>query len=366
MDHTNTEEALLVGLSCGAGYGVLLAAEHPERVSALAAIAPSLGLVPGHPERAVCARFEEELDSHAGWAKHNRHHMRRDYEGFLRFFAAQMFTEPHSTRQIEDAVGVGSWRPIRRRSPMPTRRSSCAASVQEICSRGCAARSSCSTATATRCDRSPRAPRLARAVGAPLITLEGSGHMPHARKPVPVNTALRELVDQVAERPRPDRTARRPNNGKRALFVSSPIGLGHARRDVAIAQELRALVPGPAGRLAGPGPGHARARGGGRARAPDEPPPGERVEPHRVRVRRARPALLPGLAADGRDPVANYMVFHDLVREERYDLWIGDEAWEIDYYLHEHPSREARPLRLADRLRRLAADGGRRRRTRRS
>ena len=41
--------------------------------------------------------------------------------------------------------------------------------------------------------------------------------------------------------------------------------------------------------------------------------------------------------------VANYMVFTTSVREERYDLWIGDEAWEIDYYLHEHPRREARP-----------------------
>ena len=30
---------------------------------------------------------------------------------------------------------------------------------------------------------------------------------------------------------------------KRALFISSPIGLGHAQRDVAIAKELRALVP---------------------------------------------------------------------------------------------------------------------------
>ena len=30
---------------------------------------------------------------------------------------------------------------------------------------------------------------------------------------------------------------------KRALFVSSPIGLGHARRDLAIARELRALHP---------------------------------------------------------------------------------------------------------------------------
>ena len=59
--------------------------------------------------------------------------------------------------------------------------------------------------------------------------------------------------------------------------------------------------------------------------------------------------------------IANFMVFHDIVREERYDLWVGDEAWEIDYYLHENPAQEARALRLADRLRRLAADGGRRR-----
>ena len=30
---------------------------------------------------------------------------------------------------------------------------------------------------------------------------------------------------------------------RRALFVCSPIGLGHAQRDVAIARELRQLVP---------------------------------------------------------------------------------------------------------------------------
>ena len=34
------------------------------------------------------------------------------------------------------------------------------------------------------------------------------------------------------------------------------------------------------------------------------------------------------------------MVFHDLVRDEQYDLWIGDEAWELDYYLHENPEQK--------------------------
>ena len=40
---------------------------------------------------------------------------------------------------------------------------------------------------------------------------------------------------------------------------------------------------------------------------------------------------------------ANFMLFHDVVREQRYDLWIGDEAWELDYYLHENPELKTAP-----------------------
>jgi hypothetical protein len=38
--------------------------------------------------------------------------------------------------------------------------------------------------------------------------------------------------------------------------------------------------------------------------------------------------------------LANFMVFHDIVRDDQYDLWIGDEAWELDYYLHENPEEK--------------------------
>src|SRR5213078_4851911 len=38
--------------------------------------------------------------------------------------------------------------------------------------------------------------------------------------------------------------------------------------------------------------------------------------------------------------LANFMVLHDVVRDEQYDLWIGDEAWELDYYLHENPEQK--------------------------
>ena len=46
-------------------------------------------------------------DTDEGWAKYNRHYWLRDYRGFLEFFFAQVFTEPHSTKQIEDCVGWG-------------------------------------------------------------------------------------------------------------------------------------------------------------------------------------------------------------------------------------------------------------------
>lgn len=74
---------------------------------------------------------------------------------------------------------------------------------------------------------------LANITGGRLETVEGAGHLPHARKPVQVNLALREFVDGT---PRRDPTVHRSDGRKRALYISSPIGLGHAQRDVAIAR----------------------------------------------------------------------------------------------------------------------------------
>jgi hypothetical protein len=35
--------------------------------------------------------------------------------------------------------------------------------------------------------------------------------------------------------------------------------------------------------------------------------------------------------------VNNFMVFHDVVESDHYDLVVGDEAWDVDYFLHENP-----------------------------
>jgi len=42
--------------------------------------------------------------------------------------------------------------------------------------------------------------------------------------------------------------------------------------------------------------------------------------------------------------VNNFMTFSDLMRETHYDLVIGDESWEVDYYYHENPELKRQPF----------------------
>jgi predicted glycosyltransferase len=42
--------------------------------------------------------------------------------------------------------------------------------------------------------------------------------------------------------------------------------------------------------------------------------------------------------------VNNFMVFDDLVERESFDLWVGDEAWDLDHFLHENPGLKRAPF----------------------
>src|SRR3954447_9545297 len=106
MDATQTERAVLVSLSLGAQRALLLAADAPDRVEGAVFICPAVPIGEGPPGRVVHP-FNKELDTDEGWAKYNRHAWLRDYRGFLEFFFSQMFTEPHSTKPIEDCVTWG-------------------------------------------------------------------------------------------------------------------------------------------------------------------------------------------------------------------------------------------------------------------
>jgi hypothetical protein len=41
--------------------------------------------------------------------------------------------------------------------------------------------------------------------------------------------------------------------------------------------------------------------------------------------------------------LANFHVFLDAVRDTPYDLWVADEGWDVDYYLHENPELKRAP-----------------------
>jgi hypothetical protein len=143
---------------------------------------------------------------------------------------------------------------------------------------------------------------LGQELDCPLIMFEGSGHGPHARDPVRTNLLLRR---------------------RRALYLSSPIGLGHARRDIAIARELRGLHPDlevdwlaqhpvttvleargerihPASALLANESGHIEREAGDH-------------DLHCFQAIRRMDEIL----------VANFMVFHEVVVEGGYDLVVA-------------------------------------------
>ena len=334
MDATTTERATLVSLSMGARWALVVAAEHPDRVEAAVFVCPSVPLGQAPQDRSY--PWDEELDTDEGWAKYNRHYWLRDYRGFLEFFFSRMFTEPHSTKPIEDCVGWGL------DTTPETLIATQEGGLTPDETRDLASRVSCPVLVIQGSEDAITGPSrgaaLAEVTGGDLAMLEGSGHGPHVRDPVKVNLLLRDFA-LLAPKP-PERWVRGRSRRKRALYISSPIGLGHARRDVAIADELRRMHPDleidwlaqdPVTRV-------LEAHG-------------ERIHPAsaflanesgHIESESAEHDLHCFQAIRRMDEIllANFMVFHDLVREEDYDVWIGDEAWELDYYLHENPDQK--------------------------
>jgi pimeloyl-ACP methyl ester carboxylesterase/predicted glycosyltransferase len=352
MDATGTERAVMASLSTGAQYQFELARLAPERVVGAVFIGPLFPYTPSKNSLFVDPFIQAlsrsvRLPAPVWWAHMNPVYWRRDLPRFANWFIPRIFPEPHSTKGIEDGVKwmldsdpqtitatVGHGEFLRGRRTL--RRLARSLSFPVLVVHGDRDKIS-----ATRDGRA-----LARLSGGQLEVVRGAGHMPHARKPVKFNLGLRDFAENAFghERTPRDPTIYRPDGRPRALFVSSPIGLGHTQRDVAIARELRRLHPDlqidwlaqdPVTRV-------LEAEG-------------ERIHPasahlanesKHIESESAEHDLHCFHALRRMDEIlaANFMLFHDIVREQRYDLWIGDEAWELDYYLHENPREKRVPF----------------------
>ena len=342
LDRTGIERAVVVSW-CGAGDDLMLAVEHPHRVTGLVLIAPDLLLTDDPAEQEGPFPFDDEPQTLEGWAKWNRHYWLRDWPGFLEFFFAETFTEPHSTKQIEDAIGWGL-----QTDPQTITRGMDAEWPND---RDNALRLCAQVRCPTLVIQGSQDAVVGRARGAAvaeaipharLVTLEGSGHAPHIRDPVKANLLLRDFIEPGRE-PTSAWTRARAR-GRRALYVSSPIGLGHARRDLAIADELRKLHPDLEIDWLAQHPVTTVLEGHGERIHPASA--GLANESGHFESESAEHDLHCFQALRRMDEIllANFMLFHDITSEHHYDLWIGDEAWELDYYLHENPELKTAPF----------------------
>jgi len=341
LDETGTDRAVAVGLSLGAQHLAALAAEHPERVLGACFVAGGV-MFPEHgvPEIGR-ADFNAERDAYLGWEQMNRYAWERDYRGFLEFFFGECLPEAHSTKQTEDSVRWGLDTDARtlthtvdgQRLERPLLGDDLARVLAQI---------QCPTlhihGDDDRITPHAWAVALAEALGGDLVTIESGGHLPQARHPVLVNRLLREFAERLVSRPsRRSTWTRSLQRPMKALYVSSPIGLGHAQRDVAIAEALRELRPDLHIDWLAQHPVTTVLEGAN-----------ERIHPassflasesahiesechehdlHAFQALRDMDEIL----------LSNFSVFQDLLAEEHYDLVVADEAWDLDFFLHENP-----------------------------
>jgi pimeloyl-ACP methyl ester carboxylesterase/predicted glycosyltransferase len=336
MDATGTDQAVMMGVSLSGHLAALMAARHPERVSGAILIAASAPFGPVHEHRMV--DLEAPRDSDEGWGKWNVAYWRENYRDFVEFFMSQCMTEPHSTKQIEDLVNWGL------ETTPEVLIDTCLAEDEgggEEVYRGISCPTLLVHGEQDEIVPVEKSRYLAALCGGRLVVVPGAGHAPQGRYPGKMNLVFKDFIDEVGGKTapaEPETPKRLKSNGrKRALYLSSPIGLGHGRRDLAIARELRKLHPDLEIDWLAQHPVTALLE-----------TTGERIHPASGLL--ASESTHIEAEADGHDLhvfeayrrmdeilVANFMLFQEAVSEGGYDLVLGDEAWDVDHFWHEHP-----------------------------
>jgi pimeloyl-ACP methyl ester carboxylesterase len=213
LDATETDRAVVAGLSMGGGYALRFAVDIPERTLALILVGAAVAgrdRPEGTPDVPDDTDFEEPRDPEAdgGWGRYNAHFWRGNWRGFVDWFVGtRIFSEPHSTKQFEDGVGWGlSTDPetivATRRAPYLERPPDWPVPPSTE-GRGLAfaRRVLCPALVIHGRDdqiiglENPR--RIAATMGARLIEIEGGGHAPNLREPVLVNRAIADFIREL-------------------------------------------------------------------------------------------------------------------------------------------------------------------------
>ena len=340
MDATRTETAIAVGYSMGGETALNLAALHPDRVLGLVSIGGSHPWRIEIPGREADPPYDPVTNPRPdGWARFDPAYWLADWRDFIEFFMSEVGSDPHSTKVVDDLVEWGlDQRPdvlawtladpyehdvddLRRRLQ--------ALDCPALFIHG----------TDDHITAFENAEAMARLIpGAELLALVAAGHAPQVRFPVRVNHALRDFADRAFGTRRMDATLWvAPGRESRVLYLSSPIGLGHARRDLAIASELRARHPGvridwlaqdPVTRVLDAAGEHLHPASA--ALASESSHIEHESGDHDL-------AVFQALRDMDEILVHNFMVFDEVAAAGEYDLIVADESWEVDHFLFENP-----------------------------
>lgn len=334
LDATDTASATLVGFSLSSAIAFSVAAGWPDRVDAVISTGAWTPIVPPYPERA--AHYDADVSAPKGWEKYSRLHWQRDYPDFLQFFFSKVHNERHSTKQQEDSLAWGLEGDGEMLAMTMDAREG-AIQIDEDMYRRVRCPSLILVGDADEISPPAGSHRIAELTGGELHVREGGGHGIHARYPAWFNVTMRDFLARHLGTWRPAPAGRTPRQ-KRALYLSSPIGLGHARRDLAVTRELRRLHPDlhvdwlaqdPVTRFleANAEAIHPASRRLANESAHIESEAGEH-DLNAFQALRSMDEIL----------IKNFMVFQDVLEEQHYDLVIADEAWDVDHYWHEHPN----------------------------
>ena len=337
MDATQAGKAILVGLSFGGHLSCIVAAHHPERVRAAIIAGTSAAVGPANAYM-MPDHFRARRDTFEGWDKYNRDYWLANYPDFADHFVRHIFSEPHSTKHIEDGLGWAAETsgPVLALS-VEARAIPPAFDVGKEMYKHIACPMLVVHGDQDRIQPHARGALVAELAKAEFVTIPGGGHNPLGRYPAKCNALIVDFLDRRLDIPSPLRPRRKSPRQKRVLYLSSPIGLGHGRRDIAVARELRRLHPGididwlaqdPVTRLLKS------------AREPVHPASAWLVSESRHIEAEAGEHDLNAFQAIRRMDeilIANFMVFQEAVETGAYDLVVADEAWEIDHFWHEHP-----------------------------
>lgn len=186
---TGTASCAVVTASRGASTAVLLAARHPDMVERMVLIAPALNLT---PDEDTGESFFVERSHYEGWERYSAPSWRTDFEGFVRWFMAKVFSEPDSQATIDEMVSIALDADpemlIRQEAEQDWDQA--APHLPEL---------RCPVLVLQGTDDQTidlqLAPDLVAALpSADLVWLEGLGHRPDVRRPDLVNPLLRAFV----------------------------------------------------------------------------------------------------------------------------------------------------------------------------